>query len=94
MTCSGTRSGRRINEYRKLDPEKAGFHEFRHHAVYRCLANACAGRNAPGTAYHRHRSAHRVDPSQYTEANAVRSLLLIVGILREGQFWIEVASTS
>jgi hypothetical protein len=42
-----------------------------------------------GTNFHRHRSAHRVDHSQYAPANAVRALLLIVGLLREEQFWID-----
>jgi hypothetical protein len=81
------------NTYKKLDPEKAEFYEFRNAAIYRCLGAACAGNNAPGTNFRRNRSAHRVDPAQYTPANAVRALLLIAGLLREQQFWIDEAAT-
>jgi hypothetical protein len=80
------------NTYKKLDPEKAAFDELRLTAINRCLSAACAGNNAPGTNFHRNRSAHRVDPSQYTPANAVRALLLIVGLLREEQFWLDEAA--
>ena len=77
------------NTYKKLDPEKVAFDEFRWTTIHRCLGFACAGTNAPGTNFHRNRSAHHVDPAQYTPANAVRSLLLVVGLLREEQFWID-----
>jgi hypothetical protein len=77
------------NTYKKLDPEKAAFDEFRRIAIRRCLSFACAGTNAPGTNFHRNRSAHHVDPAQYTPANVVRALLLVVGLLREEQFWID-----
>jgi hypothetical protein len=86
----GLRSIRRAHStYRRLDPEKADFDEFRRTAVRRCLSFACAGEDVPGTSFRRNRSAHHLDPEQYTPANAVRALLLVVGLLREEQFWID-----
>ncbi len=89
----GLRGIRRAHSrYRKLDPENAAFVEFRRTAILRCLSFACAGEDVPGTSFRRNRSAHHINTTEYKASNVVRALLLVVGLLREEQFWIDEAA--
>jgi hypothetical protein len=77
------------NNYRRFDPEDTDLRELRLRSVLACLARASAGEDLPGDDYRRNRSAHRVTDTQYTPANALIALLLVVGLMRELAFWLE-----
>lgn len=77
------------NNYRRFDPEDTDLRELRLRSVLACLARASAGEDLAGDDYRRNRSAHRVTATQYTPANAITALLLVVGLLRELAFWLE-----
>jgi hypothetical protein len=65
---------------------------FRLVAILRSAGRAIAEyRGKPGeavpTVFNRHASTHRVVAAQYTQLNALTSLMLVTSLLRELDFW-------
>jgi hypothetical protein len=77
-------------KFEAFDPEEAPLQEFRLSAVLRCVARALEPTTVAGPGFNRHASAHRVSTDQYTRTNALASLMLVAGVLRELDFWFGV----
>ncbi len=71
-------------EIRRSDPGKFAVHLLRQTALLHCLANAIEHTNHAKYGFNRHATAgHDQMFDQYGEANCLRGLLLLVGLLRE-----------
>jgi hypothetical protein len=73
--------------FEALDPDLVPFAEARAAAVLRCVARALQRTDVAGHGFNRHAAAHRVSDDQYTRPNAIASLLLVAGLLREVNEW-------
>jgi hypothetical protein len=69
--------------FEALDPEEVPFIEARGAALLRCIARALQRTDVAGPGFNRHAAAHRLSADQYTQPNAIASLLLVAGLLRE-----------
>jgi len=87
---------RKIEKIRKqmaeTHPEKAGILELRLRTIYLAAARALdcyrpeTGRPVRRE-FNRHNTAHRITPEQWTDANALRAVMLVTALLRELNFW-------
>jgi hypothetical protein len=79
------------------DPEDAAFSELRLRTIYLAGASALSAFR-PERAwpvprrFNRHNTAHRITREQWTEENALAAVMVAVGLLRELDFWLHLAS--
>jgi hypothetical protein len=73
--------------FEALDPEQVPIVEARAAAVLRCVARALQRTDLAGPGFNRHAAAHRLSADQYTRPNAIASLMLVAGVLREVNEW-------
>ena len=72
--------------FEQHDPMHVEMGMFRITALLRTLARALHRTDDARPGFNRHASAHGVATAQYSEANALAAMLLLVGLLRELQF--------
>lgn len=74
--------------FEALDPDEVPFDEARTAAVLRCVARSLQNTDIAGPGFNRHAAAHRLSADQYTQPNAIASLMLVAAVLCEAAEWL------
>lgn len=86
--------GEAVRRMEETDPENAAIQEVRLRTIYvagaRAMSHYDPWTDEPVRAgFNRHNTAHRITRDQWTEANALGAIMLIVAFLRELEYWAE-----